>query len=100
MRRFLSICGFSLAVTLHAQTTHSPAVTVPDNLGLGLKQLVEASARDPLELQSRLTSTPLIQADVLDRVVANIQLNGEKPVAEVQAALFALGLEIIAVDER
>jgi hypothetical protein len=100
MRRFLSMCGFALAVTVHAQNPLSPAIAPPENLGLGLKQLVEASERDPLNLPSQLASTPSINADASGRVLANIQLNGERPVAEVQAALIALGLQITAVDEH
>jgi hypothetical protein len=105
MRYFLlALCAFALAATADAQSAQSPlapdAGAVPENLGLGLKQLVEVSQRDQLELQSRLASTRSINADAAGRVLANIQLNGEKPVAEVQAALIALGLEVTAVDEH
>jgi Subtilase family len=94
------MCGFALAVTVHAQNPLSPAIAPPENLGLGLKQLVEASESDPLNLPSQLASMPSINADASGRVLANIQLNGERLVAEVQAALIALGVEIAAVDEH
>src|SRR5436309_9545156 len=76
------------------------APPVPENLGLGLKQLVEISQRDQAELRSRFSSAPLINVDAAGRVLANVQLNGEKPIAEVRAALISLGLEITAVDEH
>src|SRR5437588_4414525 len=102
MRRFLFfICGLAVAATVHGQNSQFPsapnASALPENLDLGLKQLVEASQRDQRELQNQLASAPLINADASGRVVANIQLNGKKPIAEVQAALLAFGLEVIAV---
>src|SRR5438270_13604273 len=104
MRRFLfSICSLAIAAAVHGQNSQFPsapnASAPPENLGLGLKQLVEASQRDQRELQSQLASAPLINADASGRVMANIQLNGEKPIAEVQAALLAFGVEVIAIDE-
>jgi len=94
LSRYLVI--FFAAAAVQAQTVPP----LPENLGLGLKELVEISQRDQVELQSRLASAPMINVDPSGPVVANVQLNGERPIAEVQAALIALGLEVTAIEEH
>ena len=71
---------------------------VPDNLGLGLKQLVETYQRDRTEFLAQVSSRRTVQADAADRVVVRIHLNGRKRLDEIRAALEGLGLEIIDVD--
>src|SRR5947199_81957 len=71
---------------------------VPDNLGLGLRQLVESSRSDPAQLQTRAMSAPSINADVAGRVLVNVQLNGEVAFAEMQTRLADIGAEITAAD--
>jgi hypothetical protein len=105
MNRFiLCVCTFAAAITVGAQTSSPvasvPAAIVPENLGLGLRQLVEIFQRDQVELQKRLSATPSIMADTSGRVVVNIQFNGEEPFPEVEAKLAALGVEIIAADRH
>jgi hypothetical protein len=97
----LSFTGPALAVFVLVQTATSIlAAGVPENLGLGLKELVERSQQDRAGLQSQLAATPRINSDSANRVMANIQLDGKAPVADVQARLAALGLEVIAADDR
>jgi hypothetical protein len=105
MNRFiLCACTFAAVITVRAQTSSPvpplPAAVVPENLGLGLRQLVEIFQRDQVELQKRLSAAPSIMADTSGRVVVNIQLNGEEPFPEVEAKLAALGVEIIAADRH
>jgi hypothetical protein len=98
MNRFtLSACTVLLAFAARAQN-FSAAAPLPENLGLGLTQLVETSQRDPVELKNRMSKAPSIVADTAGRVVVNIQLNGERPITEVQAKLADLAVEIIAAD--
>jgi hypothetical protein len=97
----LSLIVAALAALVFAQTaTPSRAADVPENLGLGLRELVERSQQDQLGLHNQLAATPRINSDTANRVVANIQLDGKAPLAEVQTRLAALGLEVIAVDDH
>ena len=103
MNRFLFwLCLLALTTSAHAQISPPAAPgPVPENLGLGLKQLVEISQRDQVELRDRMSSSAAsINADASGRVVVNIQLNGETALAELEAKLVALGLEIIATDSH
>ena len=98
MNRFtLSACIFVAAFSAQGQNSSATA-PLPENLGLGLTQLVETSQRDPVQLKTRMSKAPSIVTDTAGRVVVNIQLNGERPIAEIQAQLAGLGVEIIAAD--
>ena len=101
-RSTLIACTLALAVAAHAQSTPAApsisAVPVPENLGLGLKQLVEISQTDPAALRNRMSASRSIASDASGRVIVNIQLTGEQPFAEVEAKLAALGAEIFAAD--
>ena len=103
MNKFiLNACTLAIAVTANAQSP-SPAapvsaVPVPENLGLGLKQLVEFSQSDPVTLQNRMSTSRSVVSDTSGRVIVNIQLNGERPFAEVETKLAALGVESFAAD--
>src|SRR6266403_1502214 len=100
MHRFLvCLTTFALAIAAHAQVS-PPLAPVPENLGLGLRQLVEISQSDQAELKSRMSSAPSVNADNSGRVVVNIQLNGAAPLQELEAKLAELGLEIIATDSQ
>lgn len=97
----ISLASFALAAVAFAQKAMpAPAADVPENLGLGLRELVELSQQDPPGLQRQLTSSPSVNADAANRVVANIQLNGKMPLAEVQKEVVALGVEVIAVEDH
>ncbi|HYJ03957.1 MAG TPA: S8 family serine peptidase [Chthoniobacterales bacterium] len=101
-RSILTACILALAVAAQGQSTPAgpsiSAVPVPENLGLGLKQLVEISQTDPAALRNRMSASRSIASDISGRVIVNIQLNGERPFAEVEAKLAALGAEIFAAD--
>lgn len=96
-----SLLPLALATHAFAQNTATlPASALPENLGLGLRQLVELSQHDQAALQRQLASVRSINADTANRVVANVQLNGTFPILAVQAKLTALGSEVIAADEH
>jgi hypothetical protein len=102
MNRFIFCgCVFGFAIAIHAQSlpANNPAASpVPENLGLGLKQLVELFQQDQVQLQTRISSTRSIMSDASGRVVVNIHLNGETPAADVVTGLTDLGAEVTAVD--
>jgi hypothetical protein len=102
MKRLTSIfCALVLMATVHAQTIPvSKTAVVPENLGLGLKQLVELSQQDQSQLRSRIASSRSVMSDASGRVVVNIYLNGSAPMSEVTERLADLGLEIMAVDSH
>ena len=101
-RLILTSCALAMTMAAHAQNV-SPAapvspLTVPQNLGLGLRQLVEISQSDPVALRNRMSASRSIVSDTSDRVIVNIQLNGQRPFAEIEAQLAALGAESFAAD--
>jgi hypothetical protein len=94
----LSFSILFLATIARAQSV-TPAA-LPENLGLGLRELVELSQTDQAGLQRQMQTAPAINSDAAGRVVANVQLDGKAPLADVQAKLIALGLEVIAVEDH
>ena len=74
------------------------AAGAPENLGLGLKQLVENYQNDRAQFHAKIADAKTVQADSADRVVVNIHLDGTKRMEDVAGALEGLGLEIIAID--
>jgi len=90
-------CTLLVAVAAHAQ---SPAVSVPENLGLGLRQLVEVSQQDQTQLRNAISSSKSIMSDVSGRVLVNIYLDGAMPPVAMSATLTELGLEILAVESQ
>ena len=97
----LCLPSLFLATIVRAQLPAPVTPTaVPENLGLGLRELVELSQTDQAELQRQIQSAPAINSDAAGRVIANIQLDGKVPLAKVQKDLVALGLEVIAVEDH
>ena len=74
------------------------AAGAPENLGLGLKQLVENYQNDQTQFRAKISDAKIVQTDAADRVVVNIHLDGTKGVQDVAGALEGLGLEIIVID--
>jgi hypothetical protein len=74
------------------------AAGAPENLGLGLKQLVENYQNDQAQFRAKISDAKTVQADTADRVIVNIHLDGTKGVEDVAGDLEGLGLEIIAID--
>ena len=102
MKKFrLSFASLLIATLARAQTAAPiTASAVPENLGLGLRELVELSRTDRAASQQQVQAATAIHSDAAGRVIANIQLDGKAPSAEVQANLVALGLEVIAVENH
>ena len=101
MKRLILLTVTSaLVATAHAQISPVPNIAVPENLGLGLKQLVELSQQNQGQLQSRIASSRSVMSDASGRVVVNIYLNGKISAADLTAKLIELGLEIVAVDSH
>jgi hypothetical protein len=101
--KMFRLCLPILFLATIARTQLAAPVTpaaVPENLGLGLRELVELSQTDQAALQRQIQTAPAINSDAAGRVIANIQLDGKVPPAKVQADLFALGLEVIAVEDH
>jgi len=97
----LSLTTLVLATFARAQTAAPiTATAVPENLGLGLRELVELSQTDHAAVQLQVQAAAAISSDAAGRVIANIQLDGTIPPAVVQANLVALGLEVIAVEDH
>jgi hypothetical protein len=71
---------------------------IPENLGLGLRQLVETSQGN--QAQAQAIVAPSVNADDAGRVLVNVQLNGTISLSEVEAKLVELGLEITASDSH
>jgi hypothetical protein len=99
-RLILLACASALAAIAHAQISPAPNTTVPENLGLGLKQLAELSQQDQSQLRTRITSSHSIMSDASGRVVVNIYLDGKISAADLAAKLIDLGLEIVAVENH
>ncbi|PZR76948.1 MAG: hypothetical protein DLM73_00995 [Chthoniobacterales bacterium] len=100
MNRFiLSACALFLTIAAQAQNlvANDPSA-VPENLGLGLMQLVELFQQDQNGLQSRMASPRSIMSDASGRIIVNIHLTGEIPTPDVVSKLTEMGLEIMAVD--
>jgi hypothetical protein len=98
------LCACVIAAMSHAQNLPATApishAAVPENLGLGLRQLVELSQQDQSQLQTTIASSSSIMTDNSGRVTVNIYLNGDAPPAEISARLADLGLEILTVDDH
>src|ERR1700682_4426754 len=77
------------------------ATDVPENLGLGLKQLVENYQSDQPKFRATMSTAKTVKADTAtNRVIVNVHLNGAKSADDVKSDLEALGLEILQVDSN
>src|SRR5438105_12971589 len=100
MSRLLQlICALTVAATVHGQnspaaTPISSALVAPENLGLGLKQIVELYQQDQTQARVKIASTRSIMSDASGRVVVNIHLDGKIAPDQITAQLSDLGLEI------
>src|SRR5204862_2926763 len=104
MRRLLHLmCALTVVATVHGQSSPAPtpissALVAPENIGLGLKQIVELSQQDQTQARGKIASTRSIMSDVSGRVVVNIHLDSKSAPDQIAAQLHDLGLEIIAVE--
>lgn len=76
------------------------AADPPENLGLGLRQLVETYQSDQAQFREEMSTSATVQSDTTDRVAVNIHLDGNKRIADLAADLQALGLEIVHTDSN
>ncbi|MGI8820458.1 MAG: S8 family serine peptidase [Chthoniobacterales bacterium] len=71
---------------------------IPENLGLGLRELAALSAQDQAQLNATLATSHSIMSDTAGRVLVNVNLNGTEPASAVAAKLTQLGAAITAVE--
>ena len=72
---------------------------IPDNIGGGLRQLVEAqgnAAAAPSELSAAAVLEPRVLRDAQSRVLVNVWLDGRRPLAAVHQSLAGLGANVSA----
>ena len=71
----------------------------PDNVGGGLRQLIEAhenAAAKPASVSAAALMEPRLLRDTQSRVLVNVWLDGGRPLAEVRQSLAALGANVHA----
>lgn len=95
MKSLLTVASFFASVVV---SSGQVATTVPENLGLGLRQLVETAQSDPAQLQLRAAAVPAMNVDQAGRVLVNIQLNGETALSIISEEVATLGGEVTATD--
>ncbi|HEY5036592.1 MAG TPA: hypothetical protein VII74_05625, partial [Chthoniobacterales bacterium] len=100
MKVLITVVGMFVVTSLVWAQTPAAAPSVPENLGLGLRQLVTVQQQAPAQLSSKLAATPVIQSDQVANVIVNINLDGAQTPAMVSASLAALGVQIIGVETR
>lgn len=72
---------------------------MPDNMGGGLRQLVEArvaTAATPSAVSAAALLEPRVLRDAQSRVLVNVWLDGKQPLAAVRQSLTALGANVSA----
>lgn len=94
-----ALCTLIIVTAAQAQSSGvSSAVSVPENLGLGLRQLVSLDQQDSNLAAATIRNSSSIMSDPAGRVVVSIYLNGKSTISDVVARLIGLGLDIIATD--
>jgi len=101
MRYDFKICGLLVPVILASALYASPGAAaqsaVPDNLGGGLRQLVEgqgSAAAAPSAAAAAALIEPRLLRDAQSRVLVNVWLDGRRPLAAVHQALASLGASV------
>jgi len=74
----------------------APSKALPDNMGGGLRQLVEAQTRTPSALSAASPIEARIMRDRQSRVLVNVWLDGRRPLSAVHQSLGALGANVTA----
>ena len=74
------------------------AQSVPDNMGGGLRQLVEAQTNAPMNraVAGAAVMEPRVLRDAQSRVLVNIWLDGKQPLPSVRRSLAGLGANVSA----
>src|SRR5690242_2285092 len=85
------VCGLGVSINAAAQGP------VPDNLGGGLRHLIEApesAAAVPSAASAAELFEPHLLRDAEKRVLVNVWLDGGRPLAAVRASLASLGANL------
>ncbi|MDQ6909151.1 MAG: hypothetical protein M3176_20205, partial [Chloroflexota bacterium] len=100
MKRLLvAACALVVAAAVRGQTaTAAAAASVPENLGLGLRELAVLAQQDGAAARQQISADASVTADVNGRVLVNIYLNGKQAADAVAAAAAALGVDVALVD--
>jgi Subtilase family len=88
-----AIVALGLGASMHA-ASQGP---VPDNIGGGLRQLIEAhgnAAAAPSALSAAASLEPRLLRDTQSRVLVNVWLDGGRSLADVRQALADLGANV------
>ena len=68
---------FFAVLALSALAASPPPADTPENIGLGLRQVVENFHRDKAEMRASAARSGIVQMDGADRVIVNIHLDGK-----------------------
>src|SRR6516162_8067837 len=95
--------GLFIAMILAAGLCGSAGVaaqeSIPDNLGGGLRQLLDAQ-RNARSAPSAALLEPRLLRDPQSRVLVNVWLDGTRPLANLHQALAGLGAHVSASFQR
>jgi hypothetical protein len=101
MRYDLSFCGrwvpAILASAFCASTGAAVPTALPDNMGGGLRQLLEVqgnAAATPAAVSAAALWEPRLLRDAQSRVLVNIWLDGTRPLAEIHQSLAGMGADV------
>src|SRR5580700_1527375 len=97
--RDIKSCGLFvtaiLASALCASAGAAAQPSVPDNIGGGLRQLIEAQGMvAPSAVSGAALLEPRVLRDTQSRVLVNVWLDGRRPLAAVHQALAGLGANV------
>lgn len=77
-----------------------PPTAVPDNVGLGLRPMLEDFHRDKRSMRATAAKNRSIQLDSAERVVVNIHLDGKVDANIIAAQVQGAGGEVLAIDRN
>ena len=85
-----------LAAGLHAAAGAAAQQSAPDNIGGGLRQLVDAQRNVPSAVSAAAILEPRLLRDAQSRVLVNVWLDGTRPLSAVHQSLAGLGANVSA----
>src|SRR5215469_12285243 len=89
-----------LVAVLCASASLAGQESVPDNMGGGLRQLIESQHNPQVAPSSAFSAAALLEGrllrDTQSRVLVNVWLDGTRPVADVHEALAGMGANVAA----
>ena len=90
---------FVVLASAFGASTAAAAQPIPENMGGGLRQLVEAqqsAAAAPSGASAAALLEPRVLRDAESRVLVNVWLDGKRPLRDVHDSLAALGANVSA----